>query len=135
MPESVRVDAFLVDTAKKIDVIVPEEEGQPSKGQPDRIPVGPVFELNAATIRSWASLSGDRLPAAAIHIPPPPEPLYRAYLFTTITTHGKHLLRIHDSSLTGIREVTGIDDISTGCSMQFHYRLGASPSLVGEATA
>ncbi len=132
VPESVRVDAFLVDTSKEIDVIVPEGEGPSSKSQPNRIPVGPVFELNTETIQSWTSLSGDRLPAAAIDIPAPPEPLYRPYLFTTITTHGKHLLRTHDCSLTGIREIPGSDDDSAERSLQFHYRLGTAPGLVSE---
>jgi hypothetical protein len=132
VPESVRVDAFLVDTSKEIDVIVPESQDPAGKSQPNRISVGPVFELNAATIQSWASLSGDRLPAATIYIPPAPEPLYRPYLFTTITTHGKHVLRTHDCSLTGIREIPGSDDISAGRSLPFHYHLGESPGLVSE---
>jgi hypothetical protein len=133
VPESVRVDAFLVDTSKEPDIIVPEIGSPPAKGQPDRIPLGPVFELNAATIRSWASLSDDRLPAAAIRIPPPPEPSYRPFLLTTIATHGEHVLRTHDSSLTGIREITDLNDLSAGRSLQFHYRLGAAPCLVAEA--
>ena len=133
VPESVRVEAFLVDTSKEPDIVVPESEGPPTKWQPDRIPVGPVFELNASTIRSWASLSDDRLPAAAIRIPPPPESCYRPFLFTTIATHGKHVLRTHDSSLTGIREITDIENHSAGRSLQFHYRLGADPCLVAEA--
>ncbi len=130
VPASVRVEAFLVDTEKEIDVVVPDSGGAPVAGQPDRVLVGPVFELNASTIRSWASLSGDRLPAAAIHIPPPPNPHYRPFLFTTVATHGEHVLRTHDSSVTGIREVTGIGDISSGRSVQFHYRLGTAPRLV-----
>ena len=48
VPESVRVDAFLVDTSKEPDLIVPESENPSAKWQPDRIPVGPVFELNAS---------------------------------------------------------------------------------------
>jgi len=130
IPESVKVDAFLVDTENEIDVVVPESGGAHTTGQPDRIPVGPVFELNASTIKSWASLSCDRLPAAAIQLPPPPNPHYRPFLFTTIATHGEHVLRTHDSSLTGIREITDIGDISKGRTVEFHYRLGADPRLV-----
>ena len=126
VPASVEVDAVLVDTSKEIDVIVPESSDPSSKWQSDRIPVGHVFELNASTICSWASISTDRLPAAAIQIPPPPGLHYRPFLFTTITTHGKHVLRTHDSSLTGIREITGIENLSAGVSVQFHYRLGAN---------
>ncbi len=128
VPEWVRVDAFLVDTSKEVDVIMPEQEG----AHPDRIPVGTVFELNAETIRSWVSLTGDHLPAAAIDIPPPPEPHYRPYLFTTITTYGKHVLQTHDCSLTGIREIPVNDAAIAGKTSQFHYQLGAAPGLVRE---
>jgi hypothetical protein len=131
VPESVRVDACLVDTSVEPDIIVPESAG-PAKGQPDRIPLGPVFELNISTIRSWASASGDRLPAGAIQVPLPPNPSYRPFLFTSITTHGDHVLQTHDSSLSGIREITNVGDLSTGATLQFHYRLGENPSLVAE---
>ncbi len=133
VPDSVRVDAFLVDTSQEIDIVVPESGGSPAKGQPDRIPLGSVFELNASAIHSWAPLVGDRLPAATIRIPPPPGSHYRPFLFTTITTYGQHRLLTHDSSLTGIREVTGIGDIASGRNLQFHYRLGASPRLTAES--
>ena len=133
VPESVRVDAFLVDTSEEPTIVTPEKEGPPTEPQPDRIPIGPVFELSAPTIHSWASHAGDRLPATAIQIPPAPEPSYRPFLFTSITTHGEHVLRTHDSSLTGIREVTDIGDLSAGGAVQFHYRLGATPCLVAEA--
>jgi hypothetical protein len=133
VPESVRVDAFLVDTSVEPDRVAPESESVPANGQPDRIPVGPVFELNASTIRSWESLSGDRLPAATIRLPSPPTPAYRPFLFTTITTRGEHVLRTHDCGLTGIREITGIDKLPGSGSLQFHYRLGAAPRLVAEA--
>ena len=132
VPESVRVDAFLVDTSKAPDLIVPESEDPSGKWQPDRVAVGPVFELNTSTIRSWASLSGDRLPAAVIRLPASPGPRYRPFLFTTIATHGEHVLLTHDCNLTGIREITSIDDISAECAVQFHYRLGAAPCLIAE---
>jgi hypothetical protein len=132
VPESVRVDAFLVDTSKEPDLIVPKSEDPSGKWQPDRIPVGPVFELNVSTIRSWASLSDDRLPAAVIRLPPPPDPSYRPFLFTTIATHGEHVLLTHDCNLTGIREITDIDNLSAGRTVEFHYRLGAAPCLVAQ---
>lgn len=132
VPESVRVDAFLVDTSKEPGHIVPESGDPSGKWQPDRIPLGSVFELNALTIRSWASLSEDRLPAAMIHLPDPPEPSYRPFLFTTIVTHGGHVLLTHDCNLTGIREITEIDNMVGGGAVQFHYRLGAAPRLVAE---
>ncbi len=132
IPESVQVDAYLVDTSQEPDRVAPESERSPTTSPPDMIPLGPVFELNAETIFSWASLSGDRLPAAAISLPVPPTPDYRPFLFTTITTHGEHTLRLHDCNLTGIREIMEVDSLSAGHSIQFHYRLGADPRLVAE---
>ena len=134
VPESVRVCANLVDTSAEIDIIIPESEDPSGKSQPDRIPLGPVFELNAANIRSWRSLSGDQLPAAAINIPYTPNPSYRPYFFTAITTFGSHLLQTHDCSLTGIREIPVSEDLSVGQSLKFYYHLGASPGLVSETT-
>jgi len=133
VPESIEVDAFLVDTSHEPDRIIPESVGRPSSGQPDRISVGPVFELNASAIHSWTSLSGERLPAATLSVPPPPDPSYRLYLFTSITTYGPHVLRTHESGLTAIREVMNIDSISEGGAVSFHYRLGADPCLVAES--
>lgn len=133
VPESVRVDAFLVDTSMEPGMVIPESASSPTKLQPDRVSVGPVFELNASAIHSWASICGDKLPAESISIPIPPQPSYRPFLFTTIATYGEHVLRIHDSGLTAIREITGIGDISAGRTIQFYYRLGADPCLVAEA--
>ncbi len=134
VPESVRVDAFLVDASKEPERIAPECEGSPTMAQPDRIPMGLVFELNASTIRSWSTLPDERLPAASICLPPSLEPGYRPYFFTTVVTHGEHVLRTHDSCITGIREIEGLDKLSAGRSIQFHYLLGAVPCLVAEAT-
>ena len=133
VPESIRVEAFLVDTENEIDIVVPERKGAPTEGQPERIPVGPVFELNASTIRSWQSISGDRLPAASLRLPTPPNQHYRPFLFTSITTHGEHVLRTHDSSLTGIREIADIVEIADGREVQFYYQLGSDPRLVAVA--
>lgn len=130
VPESVRVDAFLVDTSKEPVIIIPESDDPLAMWQPDRIHMGPVFELNVSTINSWDPLAMDRLPADTIHIPQPLEPGYRPFLFTTITTHGEHVLLTHDCNLTGIREVEGI---SAGETVHFHYRLGANPCLAFEA--
>ena len=130
VPESVRVDAFLVDTSKEPVIIIPESDDPLAKWQPDRIDVGPIFELSVSTIHSWDPLAMDHLPAATIHIPHPPGPGYRPFLFTTITTRGEHVLLTHDCNLTGIREIEGI---SAGKTVHFHYRLGANPCLAVEA--
>ncbi|MEM7144682.1 MAG: hypothetical protein AAF591_06080 [Verrucomicrobiota bacterium] len=133
VPESVRVHAFLVDTTKKVTVIIPDPDGPLPKSQPERIPLGPVFELNAEAIRSWANHTGDYLPAEVVHLPPSPEPRFKPFLFTTIVTHGDHILRTHDSSLTGLRPFPKIKNPVGKLQIQFSYRLGDSPALVAEA--
>lgn len=129
VPESVRLDVFLVDTSDEPERVVSEGAGS----QPGRISLGTAFELSAANVRSWKSLSGDSLPAADIRIPAAPGPSYRPFLFTTITTHGRHVLRTHDCNLTGIREVTDHGELTTGDVLQFQYRLGFEPCLVTSA--
>lgn len=133
VPESVRVDAFLVDTSVEPDRIMPESMASVSSGQPDRILVGKVFELSTSTIQSWMSLSGEYLPAATISIPPSPEPSYRLFLFTNISTYGGHILKTHDSGLTAIREVVNFGRLPQGGTVSFHYRLGVDPCLVAES--
>jgi len=129
VPESVQVDAYLVDTSKEITVVLPELEDGPPESHPDRIPAGPVFSLDASAIASWAGLGDDRLPAAAVRLPPAPNPSYKPYLFTTIVTHGDHILRTHDSGLTSPRAFPEKGPLVSGQVIQFHYRLGASPAL------
>jgi len=96
--------------------------------------LGPVFELSKAAIRSWAPNETHRLPAQSIRLPLIPEPSYRPFLFTTINTHGEHVLLTHDCNLTGIREIMEIDPVAAGDSYQFSYQLGQNPRLVAEAS-
>lgn len=132
VPESVCIDAFLVDTSHEFKLIVPESGATPETSQPARLPAGSVFALNASTIRSWESISDDRLPAAVIRLPVAPDPNYQPFLFTTITTYGYHVLRTHDSGLTAIRAFPETGNISAECPLQFHYRLGTNPRLIAE---
>ena len=129
VPESVQVDACLLDTSAEPARIEPDcEEGIP-ESSPDRIPLGRVFTLDAPAIESWASLTGDRLPAASIEIPEVPGPHYEPYLFTTIVVHGCHVLRTHDCGLTSPRAFPGNGTTASGDRIDFRYRLGASPGL------
>lgn len=135
VPESVRIDAFLVDTSHEPDIIIPETEDPSGKRQPSRIFMGTVFELSKAATRSWPPTETDSLPAQSIRIPVIPEPSYRPFLFTTIITHGEHVLLTHDCNLTGIREIMEIDALAAGGdSYQFTYLLGQNPRLVAEAS-
>ena len=135
VPESVQIEAFLVDTSDEPDMIIPESEDPSESQKPDRISLGPVFELSRAAIRSWPPTETDRLPAQSIRLPLIPKPNYRPFLFTTIITHGEHVLLTHDCNLTGIREIMEIDALAAGGdSYHFSYRLGQNPRLVAEAS-
>ncbi len=134
VPESVRIEAFLVNTSDEPAMIIPESADPSGCRQPNRISLGPVFELSKAAIRSWASTETHRLPAQSIRLPLIPEPSYRPFLFTTINTHGEHVLLTHDCNLTGIREIMEIDPVAAGDSYQFSYQLGQNPRLVAEAS-
>ena len=135
VPEFVQIEAFLVDTSDEPEIIIPESE-EPSESQrPNRISLGPVFELSKAAIRSWPPTETDSLPAQSIRLPLIPKPSYRPFLFTTIITHGEHVLLTHDCNLTGIREIMEIDALAAGGdSYQFTYLLGQNPRLVAEAS-
>ena len=134
VPESVQVDAVLLDTSKEPARIEPDLENSIPKSSPDRIPLGPVFTLDASAIESWATLAGDQLPAASIEIPKVPDAHYKPYLFTTIVAHGSHILRTHDCGLTSPRAFPENGEVAAGDLIDFHYRLGASPCLVYSKT-
>ncbi|MGK0188925.1 MAG: hypothetical protein ACI9R3_004739 [Verrucomicrobiales bacterium] len=129
VPESVRVDAVLIDTSEEPARIEPDLEHSIPESSPDRIPFGIAFALDAAAIESWTTLVGDRLPAASIEVPAAPNPHYKPYLFTTIVTHGDHILRTHDCGLTSPRAFPEDGNLASGGLIHFHYRLGASPGL------
>ena len=130
VPESIQIDAVLLDTCKEPARIEPDLEDSIPESSPDRIPMGPVFTLDASAIQSWATLSGERLPAASLEIPPLPTPYYQPFLFTTIITHGHHTLRTHDCGLTSPRAFPDCGNLASGDVLEFYYRLGSSPALV-----
>ena len=135
VPESVQIEAFLVDTSDEPDMIIPESEDPSESQKPNRISLGPVFELSKAAIRSWPPTEADSLPAQSIQLPLIPKPSYRPFLFTTIIAYGEHVLLTHDCNLTGIREIMEIDSVAAGGdSYQFSYLLGQNPRLVAEAS-
>ena len=132
VPESIQIDAFLVDTSTEPDIIIPESMDPFAARQPDRIPLGRVLELNKCTILFWNTIDEDRLPAYSVRLPPTPGAEYRPFLFTTIQAHGGHTLFTHDCNLTGIREVTEIDTEAAGETFQFLYQLGKNPRFIAQ---
>lgn len=126
VPESVRVEARLVNLSHEFSAV-----DQPQRRR-DRISLGTVFELSAETVEAWSHLGNDRLPASSIEIPANLEDCYAPMLFTIVQVHGDWSLSDYDSGLTVPRPLPFIGPVAAGGRIDFHYRLGHNPALVGE---
>ncbi len=131
VPESIRVDAYLVHVAKEFHFVEADSvvDAAPER---DRVFLGRVFELSAETIASWTAVGDERLPAGAIRMPDPLEPHYTPMLLTEVVVHRDHVLRSYDSGLTIPKPIPHGGPIRGGETLAFHYRLGAKPGLVCE---
>lgn len=127
VPESVSVEACVLHGAKEHVFLPADHTGEIPPPRRDRINLGKIFELDAASICDWAPIAGDRLPAGRIKIPEPLEPRYRPYLLTRITVYGDTCLQDYDSSLTLPKPLPG--KFRGGEELQFHYQLGSNPEL------
>jgi len=127
VPESIRIDAYLVDTSKEFTFVEPQQAGGRSKK--DRIPLGRVFELSRETVKMWNSCGNTRLPAASVQIPDPLERHYTPMLFTTIQVFRNHYLKAYDSGLTTPRILPSPRPLQGGDILKFSYRLGSHPAL------
>jgi predicted RNA methylase len=128
VPESVRVDANLVDVSKEFTFVDPQRTVTDSDR--DRIFLGMVFELSRETVKLWKSEGNARLPAASIKIPDPLEKRYSPMLFTTIRVYKEHRLKEYDSGLTVPRPFPRNGPIRGGDTLKFYYRLGSHPALM-----
>ena len=78
VPQSVRIDACLVDMSREFTFAAPDQAEAFPVPDRDRVQLGTVFDLSAEAIQQWASLTGDRLPAARVQIPNRLEERYEA---------------------------------------------------------
>lgn len=124
VPESVRIEARLVDLSQEFNGIDQQQRTR------DRVPLGTVFELSAATVRAWSNLGNDRLPASSIEIPGTLEDRYQPMLFTLVQTYGDQCLSDYDSGLTIPRPIPFAGPLKGGGRIDFHYQLGPHPALV-----
>lgn len=133
VPQSVSVEACLLDLTKEHVIMPADFVGEFPPPARDRIYLGKIFELDAASILSWNELEGDRLPAGRVKIPAQPESRYQPYLLTRIEVYGENRLQDYDCSLTPPQPLRG--KIEGGQTLQFHYRLGSNPQLCHKAVA
>lgn len=133
VPQSVSVEACLLNGAREHVVMPADHVGEIPEPQRDRVYLGKIFELDAAAISSWAGMPADRLPAGRITLPVPLEERYRPHLLTRITVWGDTRLQDYETSLTLPKPLPG--KFRGGEELQFHYQLGNDPELRYEILA
>ncbi|MGZ5049633.1 MAG: hypothetical protein ACXWF8_04070 [Methylobacter sp.] len=129
VPESVSVEACLLNPSKEHAPVHPEQPEKLIEPKRDRIYLGQVFELSAENIKQWANIMEDQLPAARIEIPASLPEHYQPRLLTGITVYGQIRLKDYESSLNIPQRLPGKTALSGGEVLQFHYRLGPYPGL------
>lgn len=129
VPRSVSVEVCLLNQDREHVLVPPDHPGEIPTPERDRVYLGKIFELDAAAIRSWRDVDGDRLAAALVKIPDQVESRYRPYCLTRIAVYGKHLLQDYDCSLTVPQPLGGRRSFEGGETLQFHYKLGSCPGL------
>jgi hypothetical protein len=99
VPKAVTVEACLLDPAKEQAPVGLMQEGKFVEPVRDRVYLGKIFELDTQSVRQWASINADRLPAASIKMPEPLPERYQLRLLTRIVVYGDTGLQDYDSSL------------------------------------
>lgn len=127
IPQQVSVEACLLNGAKEHVCMPADFVGEFPEPERDRIYLGKIFELDAANIKRWEEIDGDRLPAGKVKIPLPLETRYRPHLLTKITVYGETCLDDYDCSLTLPKRLRG--EIKEGDELQFYYQFGNHPEL------
>jgi hypothetical protein len=129
VPKAVTVEACLLNPAKEQAPVGLMQEGKFVEPARDRIYLGKIFELDAESVRQWANITADRLPAASIKIPEPLPERYQLRLLTRIVVYGDTCLQDYDSSLNLPQRLPGKPKFAGGETLQFHYKLGTHPGL------
>lgn len=131
VPEEVRVDLVLVDTAS-VCARPPHEGATLQRGQ---ITVAPVFAVCRERVAAWEDVAGSRLPGAVARLPDPVAPGYQPMLSTSIRVYGDHVLQDDDSGLTCPRVLSADRPARAGDVLAFHYALGPHPRLHAQVQA
>ena len=130
LPESVAVDACLVNVSREFAFVTPGHEVDSPDSDRDRIPLGSVFELSAESARTWSPEDSEQLPGSRIRIPQIRTEIYDPLLFTRIRVYRDFALTDYDSGLTVPRPFPFAGQLKGGETLQFHYRLGPYPGLL-----
>jgi hypothetical protein len=129
IPESVKVDAYLLNPAKEFSMVDPGFSGEIPEPVRDRLFLGTVFKLSRETLRKWKIAEKNRLPAQSIYIPSPLEKRYVPKLLTFIKVFEDISLTDYDCSLTLPRGFPVKQKLRGGECVNFFYKLGENPGL------
>ena len=129
VPEAIHVDVKLVQPSVEYDTML---SGDLEALARSRQPIGRVFSLTKETIADWSSIEGGTLPAATVKIPAFDSNTHQLIMFTEIITFGQHRLHNRDTGLTAPQVHPSIVSTTPGDHIQFEYRLGQCPGLVGK---
>jgi hypothetical protein len=132
VPERVSVELCTLRPGKEHVFMPADFVGEFPAPERDRVHLGKLFDLDAASVLAWQGVDGDRLPAGRVRVPDSLEGR-TPYLLTRICVYGDTCLNDYDCSLTIPRRVR--DSFTGGEELQFHYQLGAHPELRYERLA
>lgn len=127
IPQAVSIEACVLDSTRERVMMPSDHTGEIPTPQRDRIYLGKIFELDARSIRDWAGITAEQLPAGSVTLPSPLEHRYHPYLLTRIKVYGDSCLTDYESSLTMPQALPG--KFHGGEALHFHYQLGNDPEL------
>lgn len=129
VPQSVSIEVCMLDWAREHVLMPAGYIGEFPQSERDRVYLGRIFELDAASILGWQDLEGDHLPGGSVRIPISLKSHYRPYLLTKILVYGDIRLQDYDCSLTLPQHLPGRPRFAGGEILHFYYKLGPYPEL------
>lgn len=129
VPEAIHVDLKLVQPSVEYATMLTEDQEALARSRQD---IGRVFSLTKETVADWANIEIETLPAATLEIPAFNADTQQLVMSTEIITFGHHRLNNRDTGLTAPRVHPSIISTTPGDRIQFQYKLGQNPGLVGK---
>ena len=133
IPNSVRVEACLIDMAHEFRFCETKDGSDRPVPNRDRVILGTVFELSAEQVKNWSGVDGDRLPASSVQLPPEIDDRYEPKLRTIVQVYADSVLQDYDCSLTIPRPIPSKTPLTGSEMLNFYYQLGSRPGLAIDA--
>lgn len=129
IPQSVRVEAWLLNLSKEHVLVSSDHEGPIPKPNRERVFLGNIFALNSGRIKAWQGLNENYLPASQIMLPAKLANRFSPRLLTVIKVFEENTLQDYQTSLTLPQNFPVTTDLVGGEVLNFRYELGNSPGL------